>query len=150
MDPCQGSYNRILTRFDVDANPGVTHSLLYEQAVGASTTSQAYLCCATIQQEVKVFCVHLLSKFVGALDGTTTQLDRQGFAALGEVTNTTVTTVCLPNNVFRAVMNTRAKSSDYIVTHLDELGRKGLPPAAANDADASIVNTRMLMYLPAH
>jgi hypothetical protein len=144
MDPCQGSYNRIMTRFDVDASPGVTHALLYEQAVGTSAAPQAYLCCATVQQEVKIFCVHLPSKFMGALVGTATLWDGQGFASLGEVTNTTVTTVSFPNTVFQAVMNTRAKSSDYIITHLDEIGRKGLAPAAANDADASNVNTRMI------
>jgi hypothetical protein len=46
-------------------------------------------------------------------------------------------------------MNIRAKSADYIVTHLDELGQRGLAPAAANYAEASNVNTRTFMYLPA-
>jgi hypothetical protein len=117
FDPCHGNYDQIMAHFDVDINPSVTPTLLYEQAVGTSAP-QAYLCCTMIQQEVKIFCVHLPSKFVSAMDGTVTPWDVQGFAFLGEITQTMVTTVSFPNTAFRAVMNTQAKSSEYIITHL--------------------------------
>jgi hypothetical protein len=148
QDPCQGRYDRIMARFDIDTNPGVTPVMLFEQAVGVGGAPQAYLCAVNVQQDVKIFCIHLPSRFVSALDGTVTPWDGRGFASLGEVTGTTVTTVAFPDIAFRPVMNTRAKTSDYIVTHLDELGRKGLAPAAANDVDSSNVNTRTFMYLP--
>lgn len=35
LDPYQGDYTRIMSRFDIDENPGVTCLMLYEQAVGA-------------------------------------------------------------------------------------------------------------------
>jgi hypothetical protein len=82
LDAYQGNYQHIMARFDIDVNPGVTHLILYEQAVGSGTTPQAYLCCSVVQQEVKIFCVHLPSKFVGALDGTATPWDGQGFASI--------------------------------------------------------------------
>ncbi len=99
--------------------------------------------------DVKIFCVHLPSKFVSALDGSTTPWDGQGFGFLGEVTQAMVTTVTFPGTAFRAIMNSRCKTSDYIVTHLDEIGAKGLPPSQANDPESTLINTRQFMYLPA-
>ena len=46
-------------------------------------------------------------------------------------------------------MNIRSKSSDYIVTHLDLIGNKGLPAVLAYEPDAELVSTRRVMYLPA-
>jgi len=149
LDPYRGQYDRVLTRLNVDANPNVTLAMLYEQAVGSGVAPQAYICCATSQQTTKIYCIHLPSRFVSALDGVATPWDGKGFAFLGEVTQTTVTTVDFPANAFRAIMNTRAKTSDYIVTHLDELGPRGLVPPDAADQDSNLVNTRMIMYLPA-
>jgi hypothetical protein len=148
LDSCQGNYQRIMARFDVDANPGVTHLILYEQAVGSSTVPQAYLCCSVVQHEVRIFCVHLPSRFVSALDGTATPWDGQGFASIGEVTNMSVTTVLFPDTVFRTAMNVRAKSTDYIIAHLAELGQRGLAPAAVDDAEASNVHTRLSCTYP--
>jgi hypothetical protein len=51
--------------------------------------------------------------------------------------------------MLRAVVNIRAKSADYIVTHLDELGPQGFAPAAVDDADSNAVNTQQIMCLPA-
>jgi hypothetical protein len=33
--PCQGHYDRIMSQFNLDENPNVTHVRLYEQAVEA-------------------------------------------------------------------------------------------------------------------
>jgi hypothetical protein len=115
--------------------------------VGSGAIPQAYLCCVANAAEVRVYCVHLPSKFVSALDGSTTPWDGQGFGFLGEVTQTMVTTVPFPSTAFRAVMNIRAKTYDYIVTHLDEIGAKGLPANPANEPDTTLVNTRQFMYL---
>jgi hypothetical protein len=116
--------------------------------MGAGVVPQAYICCAIVQQAVKVFCLHLPSKFVSALDGRVTPWDGEGFAFLGEVTQSTATSVNFPSNAFRAFRNTKAKSSDYTATHLDEIGEKGFSPAQVQDPDTSIVNTRQVMYLP--
>jgi hypothetical protein len=47
-------------------------------------------------------------------------------------------------------MNTRAKTSDYIVTNLDEIGARGVAPSNANDPDATMVTTIKIVYLPAY
>jgi hypothetical protein len=138
-----------MRRFDVDANPGVTPLVLFEQAVGSGVVPQAYLCCAVPQQEVKIYCVHLPSKFTSALDGSITPWDGQGFGFLGEVTQGMVTTVTFPSMAFRPIMNIRARTSDYMITHLAEFGAKGLPSPQANDPEGTLVNTRQFMYLPA-
>jgi hypothetical protein len=83
------------------------------------------------------------------LDGSTTPWDGQGFGFLGEVTQAMVTTVTFPGTAFHAIMNSRCKTSDYIVTHLDEIGARGLPPSQANDPESTLVSTRQFMYLPA-
>jgi hypothetical protein len=105
LDPCRGNYERIMRRFDVDVNPGVTPLMLFEQAVGSGVVPQAYLCCATSQLEVKIYCVHLPSKFTSSLDGSITPWDGQGFGFLGEVTQSMVTTVSFPSTAFRTLMN---------------------------------------------
>jgi hypothetical protein len=64
-----------MNRFDVEANPGVTHYMLYEQAVGAGTTPQAFICCAEQRQSTRIYCLHLPLKYVSALDGMMTLWD---------------------------------------------------------------------------
>ena len=44
LDPCRGDVQGLLTRFDVDANPGLTFVRLFEQATSAGPVPQAYLC----------------------------------------------------------------------------------------------------------
>jgi hypothetical protein len=83
------------------------------------------------------------------LDGQTSPWDGNSYAFLGEITQGVVTTVNFPNNSFNPVMNIRSKSSDYIVTHLDLIGNKGLPAVLADEPDAELVSTRRVMYLPA-
>jgi len=86
---------------------------------------------------------------MSSFTGTVTQWDGMGFAYLGEITQMYATTVQFPNTAFRAVTNVRAKTADYIVTHLNEMVPQGFPPPADDDADSSLVNTRQLMCLPA-
>ncbi len=83
------------------------------------------------------------------MDGQTSPWDGNSYAFLGEITQGVVTTVNFPNNSFNPVMNIRSKSSDYIVTHLDLIGNKGLPAVLADEPDAELVSTRRVMYLPA-
>jgi hypothetical protein len=55
---------------------------------------------------------------------------------IGEVTQGQATTIVLPNTTLRSV-SARAKTTDYIVTPLDELGTYGLPPPAVDDPEAN-------------
>jgi hypothetical protein len=148
LDPCQRNYVQIMERFDPEVNPGISHIFLLDQAVGSGPIPQAYLCCAQRQAQTKIYCVHLPSRYTGSLDGRVTPWDSTSFAFLGEVVQGQITTVVLPDLAFRT-FNVRAKSVDYIVTHLNELGAHGLPPADANDPDATGLTTRAIMYLPA-
>jgi hypothetical protein len=82
------------------------------------------------------------------MDGQMTPWDGRCYASLGEVTQGVVTTVNFPDHAFRSVGNIRAKTSDYILNHLDLLGDYGMPPPDANDQEAGVTTTRRLMYLP--
>jgi len=148
IDPYQGNYARIMSRFDIDENPGVTYLMLYEQAVGAGLIPQAFICCSNQRQSTRIYCVHMASKFVSALDGTTTPWDGLGFATLGDVTQANVTTIHLPDTIFRPRMNTRVKTLAYFEEHLDELGAYGLAPPEADEDETELVSTRQIMFLP--
>jgi hypothetical protein len=47
------------------------------------------------------------------------------------------------------IINVQAKSSDCIVTHLDEFTAMGLPPIPQDKPDATMVSTQMMMYFTA-
>jgi hypothetical protein len=143
LDPCQGAYS------NPEINPGITAATLLEQAVGSGPVPQAYLCCTIRQNQVMILCLHLPSRYTSSLDGRITPWDGMSFAFLGEIIQGQVTTVAIPDTAFCVIANVRSHSTDYIVTHLDQLGAYGLPAPALNAADASAVSTRTIMYLPA-
>jgi len=149
LDPCRGDYTRIMERFDPEVNAGTSHVMLLEQAVQYGPEPQAYLVCTERQDQTRIFCLHLPSRYAGSLDGSPTPWDMKSFAFLGEITQGFVSTIELPNMVFRTVANIRAKTSDYIVTHLDELETYGIPQAPAEEPDSTLITTRTIMYLPA-
>jgi len=115
LDPYRGDYSRVMDWLDPETNQAVTPLILLEQAVRAGPVPQAYLCCALQQQQVRVYCVHLPSKYISTIDGQVTPWDGNSYAALGEITQGVVTTVTLPNTCFATVLNVRAKTTDYIL-----------------------------------
>jgi hypothetical protein len=148
LDPSKGDYTRIMARFDPEVNQATSHVMLLELAVGSGPVPQAYLCCSERRNQTRIFCIHMPSRFVGSLDGQATPWDGSNFAYLGELTQGVVTTINLPNTAFRTIANVHARTSDYIVTHLDELTEHGLHPPPAGDEDVNQITTRMMMYLP--
>jgi hypothetical protein len=148
LDPYRGNYRRILERLDPEVNNLITHELLLEQAVGNTVVSQAYLCCALQRDQVRVYCLHVVSRYTGSMDGRETPWDGNSYAYLGDVTQGVITTIELPATAFQSVANIRAKTSDYIITNLDRLGDKGLPHIAVDDAEATFITKRQIMYLP--
>jgi hypothetical protein len=148
LDPYQDSYARILGRMDPEVNNAISHVFLLEQAVGLGAVPQAYLCGARRNNQVKVFCVHLPSKYVSALDGQPTPWDSQTFAFLGELVQGMVTTIELPAQAFQAVTHARAYTAEYILDHLDQLGDEGLVPPQEDNEEVASIRTRRLMYLP--
>jgi hypothetical protein len=150
LDPSRADYSRILERLDPEAHPNILHVYLLEQAIGNSGNPQAYICCDNRQAQIKIFCVHLPTRYVGAMDGRVTPWDSLCFAYLGEITQGQVIIVNLPDNAFHVVAHVRAKSNDYIVQHLEDLGAYGLDPVIAAEPDSTVINTRAMMYLPPH
>jgi hypothetical protein len=149
LDPFQGQYARVAEHFDPEVNNALSYVLLLGQAVGGGPVPQAYLCCSLRQGSTRIFCVHLPSRYTGSLDGQVSPLDGRSFAFLGEVTQGFVSTVSLPDDSFRMIHNVRSKTSDYIISHLDEITPLGIPPPPQDDPDMTLVSTRALMYLPA-
>jgi hypothetical protein len=133
--------------FDIDENPGVTYVMLYKQVVGAGFVPQAFICCSNQRQSTRIYCVHLASKFVSALDDTTMPWDGLGFATLGDVTQAIATTINLPDTVFWPRMNARVKTLAHFEESLEELGAYGLAPPEADGDDIELVSTRQVMFL---
>jgi len=148
-DPFQGHYEQVMNRFDPEVNSTISHIILMEQAVGNGASLQASLCCAQRQQQIVIYCLHLPSKYIAALDGSTTPWDGNKFMSLGEVHHNITTTVQIPDKAFRAITNVRVKTVEYILTHLDEIGDMGMPVVPVDDPDSVVVTTRQLMFLPA-
>jgi hypothetical protein len=120
-----GQYTRILNHFDPEVNNNVSHVFLLEQALGSGPVPQAYLICANFQNQTRVYCLHLPSKYTSSLNGQVTPWDDASFVFLGEVVQGQTSTVTLPDMIFQRVANARAKSSDNIVMHLEDLGNYG-------------------------
>jgi len=133
LDPSRPDYSRILECFEPEVHPTISHVYLLEQAIGNSGNPQAYTCCDTRQAQTKIFCVHLPTRYVAAMDGCVTPWDSLCFAYLGEITEGQVIIVNLPDNAFCVVAHVRAKSYDYIVQHLKDLGACGLDPVITTD-----------------
>jgi hypothetical protein len=137
LDPNHGTYQRIIERFDPEVNNAVLFVYLLEQAVGSGPVPKAYLCCTLSQQQVKIYCICLPSKFMSSFTGEVTPWDGGIFAFLGKVSQGMVTMVQLPTTIFCTVNNVQAKSSEYMVTNLAELTLQGLPLCQEDDEDAS-------------
>jgi hypothetical protein len=137
-----------MERLDPEGNNPIAQATLFEQAVGSTAVPQAYLCCALQREQVRVYCLHLPSHYIEAMDGQANPWDDKEYAFLGDVTQGVITTVKFPNDAFQVVGNVRAKTSDYIVTNLNLLGNKGLPHLVADDHEVTLVATRRLIYLP--
>jgi hypothetical protein len=120
-DPCQRNYARIMHRIDPNRNDAIASEVLFQQAVGlGGSAPQAYLCCGTTNNGPKIYCSHLPSKFLGALDGTPTLWDNLSFAFLGEV-----------------------------VQGLDNLTDLPVLPPVLQDDEAEEVTVRNYVFLPA-
>jgi hypothetical protein len=121
---------------------------LLEQAVGSGPILQAYLCYSQSQQQVRIYCIHLPTKFTSSLTGDVTPWDGNIFAFLGKVRQGIVTMVQLPNTFFCTVNYVQVMTSDYMITHLAELTPHSFPPCQDDDnKDTNLVTTRQIMYL---
>jgi hypothetical protein len=151
-DPCQGNYTRIFQRFDPENAAAAAPEILFEQALGCSSDKhQAYFCCALTRRGPRIYCMHLPSKFVSALDGHVTPWDNNCYAFLGDVTQDTATTVVFPVTAFTPLAPTMVYTEEYLQANLQALnGVDVFPALPANQANANAtpVNTRPLMYLP--
>jgi hypothetical protein len=150
VDPFQRNYSRVMQRFDPEINNALSHVMLLEQAVSCGAAPQAYLCCSQRQNQVKVYCLHMPSKYVGSLNGQTTPWDGEYFAFLGDLVQGVSTTIDLPPQTFHAIHHVQAYTVDYIISHRQEMGPNGFTPPDENDEEAHAILTRRIMYLPAH
>ena len=150
-DPCQGRYAQIMARFNPEVQEPVATNTLWEQALGTPPhVPQAYLCCALSRRGVRIHCLHMPSRFVGALDGRVTPWDGNAFAFLGDVVQGLATTVIFPPNAFNVTGNVRVLSQEVILEAYqnDPVRQEPLPPVEADAPNGQLTYTRMLMYLP--
>jgi hypothetical protein len=80
-DPCQGRYAQIMARFNLEVQEPVAVNTLWDQALGTPPhVPQAYFCCVLSRRGIRIHCLHMPSRFVGALDGRVTPWDGIAFA----------------------------------------------------------------------
>jgi hypothetical protein len=149
-DPCQGSYQRIMERYDASRAGAIPGNTLYQQVVSlGGSVPQAYLCCSNTLTGARIYCVHSPNKFVGNLDGTPTPWDNLSFAFLGEVVHSLVSFVLFPEDAFDLIQ-VRTRTLPYIIEHQEELTDLAVfPPVLPAEVDSEEVLTRRFMALPA-
>ncbi len=148
-DPCRRSYRQVMTRYDasrVDATPSAT---LYQQVVDSgSRFPQAFLCCAGTANGPCVYCVHFPAKYIGAIDGTTSQWDDLSFAFLGEIVRGLTFIVSFPDTAFNEIP-IQVKTLNFILQNLDDLNDPPVfTPVQPDEDDAEDIITRSFMFLP--
>jgi hypothetical protein len=135
-----------MERLDPEVNNPIAQATLFEQAVGLTAVPQAYLCCALQREQVRIYCLHLPSRYMAVMDGQATPWDDKEYAFLGDITQGVIAMVEFPANAFQVVGNVRAKTSDYILTNLPLLGNKGLQHIAVNDPEATFVDPPSCLF----
>jgi hypothetical protein len=146
-DPCKGSYERIMARFDAAHQDAPTAVELYDQVVNLGIVPQAYLFCAHSAQGPRIYCAHSPSKYRSALDGMVTAWDNQSFAFLGEAVQGMVSIINFLEIAFEAI-TVWTKSVAYILQHLPELDPV-LPPSLPDTDDPNMeeITMRWMIYL---
>jgi hypothetical protein len=145
-DPCRGNYRQfMLVRFSGASN--LAAARLMDQCVGsAGTIPQAFLC----TRNFRIYCVHNLSKYQPAFDGSVTLWDDGIFGFMGDIISHHCTSVRLPPDVLTAI-RIQAYTSEYMRANLDNLdaatGIFGIPPQG--HAESSTITVRGIMVLPA-
>jgi hypothetical protein len=151
-DPCQRQYARIMARFDAMSPYAPQSTTLFQQAVTTGeVTPQAYLFCASTNTEPRIYCAHLPSIYVSALEGTITPWDDHSFAFLGDLVQNLVSTIHFLNDAIDTVQ-VWTRTAEYMAQNLDELiVTPVFMPVQPNQADPTIqeITTRKVMYLPA-
>jgi hypothetical protein len=130
-------------RFDPAHPNAIQGNLLLDQALGSGALPQAYLCCATSRRGTRIYCIHMPSRFAGALDGHIMPWHNNLYAFLGEVNHGIATIVNFPPNAFNVLERVPARTIENILQLLPNTinGHDVLPPIAPNDAQA--VETRL-------
>ncbi len=127
----------------------ITHVFLIEHATGLGATLQAFLICTASQQQICIYCMHGMLKFVGSIDGRSTPWDSKCFAFLGDLTQGIATSIESPEEAFCVVANLRVWTLKYFQEHLDEIGAGGMPFLQADEPTTALITTRNMIYIPA-
>jgi hypothetical protein len=144
-DPCNGNYQRLMQRF-AGTNDQMTVARLMDQVIGtAGTVPHAFFC----THHYRIYCIHNLSKYAPAWDGTVTPWDEGIFGFLGEVTAGCCASIRIPPEVF-APCQVRSYTVAYMRDHIDDLeenqGLFDIPPQG--HGESSVVITRGIVVLP--
>ncbi len=108
-DPMQDRAAAIVARFDAMADPPQDADALLETAVGNPSILSTYLCCAALNGNARprVYVLHVLSKYLPAMDGVVTPWDNRIFSFLGDVLGEQALTVAIPASAFNVASELR-------------------------------------------
>ena len=116
-DPCNHIYDRLMAHFDaMHVNVGPSNTLCQQAVSCGGSILQAYLCGSHTVNGPRIYCDHIPSHFIGALDGSPMLWDDLSFAFLGEVVKGLISIVSFPKEAFN-IVQTQVHTTNYILTH---------------------------------
>jgi hypothetical protein len=99
-DTLRESAAAIFARIDPMSAAPIAAQELLDSVSGDPTRPVAYLCCASLHGAPRLYVVHMLSKFLPAIDGQVSPWDNGIFVYLGDVIQGQPFNVRLPNSIF--------------------------------------------------
>jgi hypothetical protein len=149
-NPLRHSYGAIMNRFNAVVEEPVAAETLLEITLGNPTVPHTFLCCSAVHSPntYKIYLVHLLSKYVPALDGRATPWDNRNFCFLGDVLTDTAITVAIPGTTFAVTAQAFIYNDETLAQELVALPENALFPRQVNNANTTVMRTHYLMYLP--
>jgi hypothetical protein len=95
----------VIQRYDAMADAPQTPEALLESALGNPSVPGTFLCCAALNGATKprIYLLHVLSKYVPAMDGQVTPWDNRLFGFLGEILKDQAMTIAIPTSAFNVV-----------------------------------------------
>jgi hypothetical protein len=147
-DPLRESAAAVFARIDPMSAAPIAAQELLDSISGDPTRPSAYLCCASLHGASRVYVVHMLSKFLPAMDGQVSPWDNGIFAYLGDVIQGQPFNVRLPNSIFDILPATYVYNEATLAQELPNLANGVLFPRARAANNTLQLSTRPLTYLP--
>jgi hypothetical protein len=149
-DPLRSRAAAVIQRYDVTADTPQTPEALLESAIGNPSVPGTFLCCAVLNgaSKPRIYLLHVLSKYVPAMDGQVTPWDNRIFGFLGEILKDQAMTIAIPLSAFNVVQCAVYEDIRFSAGLININEGDNFPRLNAGAQDAQMIQARHLAYLP--